>query len=144
MNSDAPVRIDVAWKGDTGFVGETPDGARVVMGEVNGEKGLSPMQLLLASVAGCTGVDVVLILNKMRVPFSDFRITIQGWRREEHPRVYTRVRLTYHVWGKHLDPQAVERAVRLSLEKYCSASATLAAHAEIEYDIVLHEVDGAE
>ncbi len=141
MTAKAPVRIHVAWKGDTGFLGETEDGARVVMGQVGDEKGLSPMELLLASVAGCSGVDVVLILNKMRVPFTDLRITVEGWRRDEHPRVYTRVFLTYHVWGQGLNPQDVKRAVRLSLEKYCSASATVAAYADIEYVIVLHEVD---
>ncbi len=138
------VHIDVQWQGDGGFIGTTPEGRRVVMGDVGGEKGLRPMELLLASVAGCSGVDVVLILQKMRVPFTDLRIQIRGERREEHPRVYRKVHITYHVWGRDLSRKDVERAVELSLSKYCSASATVAAHAEITYDIQLHPVqDGA-
>jgi len=106
------VHIDVQWQSDGGFIGTTPEGRRVVMGDVGEEKGLRPMELLLASVAGCSGVDVVLILQKMRVPFTDLRIQIRGERR--------------------------------ALSKYCSASATVAAHAEITYDIQLHPVqDGA-
>ena len=132
------VHIDVQWQGNGGFVGTTPEGRRVVMGDVGDEKGLRPMELLLASAAGCSGVDVVLILQKMRAPLTDLRIHIRGERREEHPRVYRRVHITYHVWGKDLSLKDVERAVELSLSKYCSASATLAAHAEITYDIQLH------
>lgn len=133
------VTIDVQWKGGMGFVGTTPEGRSVIMGDVGEQAGLRPMELLLASVAGCSGVDVVLILQKMRVPFTNLRITVQGERREEHPRVYRRVHLTYHVWGQGLNPKDVARAVELSLSKYCSASATVAAHAEITYDIQIHE-----
>lgn len=128
------VHLEVQWQQDSTFVATAPDGRQAVIGR----PGLSPMELLLASVAGCSGVDVVMILEKMRVPFTDLRITIQGERREEHPRVYVQVHLTYHVWGPNLDRKQVERAVRLSLEKYCSAAATVASHAVISYDIVLH------
>ncbi len=135
------VHLDVHWQGEHAFLGRAPDGRQVLMGSLGEQRGLSPMELLLASVAGCSGVDVVMILRKMRVPFTDLRIAIQGERRDEHPRVYVRVHLTYHVWGPNLDLKSVERAVRLSLEKYCSAAATVAAHAEITYDIVLHPVE---
>jgi len=132
------VRLQAQWRGGTAFEARNERGGRILMGETEDERGLGAMETLLAAVAGCTGYDVVMILQKMRVPFEDVRIEITGVRREEHPRVYTRVHLVYHIYGDQVDPQAVDKAIRLSLEKYCSASATLAAWAEFTYAMAIH------
>ncbi|AAL81512.1 osmotically inducible protein OsmC [Pyrococcus furiosus DSM 3638] len=89
-----------------------------------GEGGISPMKLLLLSVAGCTAYDVVMILRKMREPIRGLRVEIEGVRREEHPRVYKEVTIHYKIYGK-VDEKKARRAIELSQEKYCSASAHL-------------------
>ncbi len=132
------VRLQARWRGGTAFEATNERGGRVLMGETETARGLGAMETLLAAVAGCTGYDVVMILQKMRVPFTDVRLEITGQRRDEHPRVYTRIHITYHIYGDNVDPKAVEKAIRLSLEKYCSASATLAAWAELTHSYVLH------
>ena len=141
MAQTAPVHLDVHWR-KTGFLARSAGGGEVVMGRVDQVRGLAPMEMLLASVAGCSGVDVVMILEKMRKTLEDFRITIEGERRETHPRVYIRVHLHYHLQGPDLDPQSVERAIRLSLEKYCSAAATVAAYAQVLYSFVIENQEG--
>ena len=85
--------------------------------------GGGPMEFLLAGLAGCTAVDMVLILQKQRQEVVGIEVEAQGIRADDHPKVYTDVALTYVVRGKNIDPQAVERAMTLSEEKYCSASA---------------------
>ncbi len=127
------VEIQASWVEGTNFVAHNPAGGQVIMGEVDGQKGIPPMQLMLASVAGCTGVDVALILQKKRADLRALQVQVRGWRREEHPRVYTRIHIHYRLWG-NLNARDVEHAIRLSEEKYCSASAILRATAEITHD----------
>ena len=134
-----PVEIRVAWKGGEAFTAQAPDGAELRMGRLTPEHhGLAPMETLLASVAGCSGVDVVLILGKMRKTLQALEMRISGRRREAHPRVYTQVHITYVLHGPDLDEASVERAIRLSLEKYCSAAATVGAYARITYAFEIH------
>lgn len=92
-----------------------PDGA---------DRAPSPVELALASLAACTAMDVVSILRKSRQPFTGLTVRAEGVRAEEHPRRYTQVTLVYEVHGEGVDRRAVERAVALSEEKYCSVSAT--------------------
>jgi putative redox protein len=93
--------------------------------EANGgeNKGPSPKPLLLSSLAGCTGIDVVSLLNKMHVDFSDFNIEVEADLGDEHPKVYTEIRLTYFIKTDERDK--MEKAVQLSLKKYCGVSAML-------------------
>jgi putative redox protein len=97
------------------------------------DTGPSPMELLLASLGGCTGMDVVSILRKMRQDVTDYRVEVQGTRRDEHPQVFTHIQVTHVVRGRQLDPAKVARAVELSATRYCSASAMLAESADLKH-----------
>jgi putative redox protein len=89
-------------------------------------EGFRPMELLLVGFGGCTGMDVISILRKKRQNIAGLEMNVTGERAETHPHVYTDVHIEYVVKGKGVEPQAVERAISLSLEKYCSVGATLA------------------
>jgi putative redox protein len=84
--------------------------------------GGSPMEFMLAGVAGCTGVDVLSILKKMRQDVQGLTVDIDGDRAEDYPMVYTDVTIVYNVTGTDIDPDSVEKAIELSMTKYCSAS----------------------
>ena len=99
------------------------------------DSGPSPKKLLLASLAGCTGMDVVSLLNKMRVPFTIFEMDIDAGLTEEHPKVYSEIRITYRIFGNNLNKEKVEKAVALSQEKYCGVSAMLKKNSPINYTI---------
>lgn len=106
--------------------------------DLGGEnRGPRPKPLLLASLAGCTGIDVVSILNKMRVPLEGFRITVSGQQTEDHPKIYDKINVTYYFRGKDLPMDKLEKAVHLSEEKYCGVSAMLKKAGLIEYEIVI-------
>ncbi|MCE2741133.1 MAG: OsmC family protein [Sphingobacteriales bacterium] len=104
--------------------------------ETNGgeNKGPSPKPLILSSLAGCTGIDVVSLLNKMHVSYSDFNITVEADLGDEHPKMYTEIRLTYFIKTDERDK--MEKAVQLSLEKYCGVSAMLRKVCPIIHKIV--------
>ena len=99
------------------------------------DRGPRPKPLLLASLAGCTGMDVVSILDKMRVQTKGFRIDIEANLSEEHPKVYTDIRLIYIFSGNDLPFDKLQKAVELSQEKYCGVSAMLKQSAKLEYEI---------
>ena len=100
------------------------------------DTGPSPKRLMLASLAGCTGMDVVSILQKMKVAFSDFSIDIDASLTEEHPKIYNYVRLSYKIKLAEKDRSKMEKAVNLSQDKYCGVSAMFRAFAKLETDIV--------
>jgi putative redox protein len=131
------------WQGDLGFIGENVSGGTVQMGVVRGKPGLSPMEMLLLGIAGCTGMDVASILTKARQNLTDLRITVRGKRAEEHPRVYTEIEVIYELWGEELDPKIVSNAIELSEVKYCSASAMLKATAELHSKYLIHSIKQA-
>ena len=114
----------MTWKGEgLHFRGKLGSGYEFdVSGQASTENGGSAMEFLLAGVAGCTAMDIVHTLRKMRQNFSGVQVEIIGDRAEEHPMVYTNVELVYVVTGQGVDPSAVERAISLSQETYCSAS----------------------
>ncbi len=95
------------------------------MGMVNDKPGVSPMEMILAGLAGCTGVDIADILAKKRQPLKALKVKVRGHKREEFPKIFDEIEVTYFVYGDGIDPQAVERAIQLSEEKYCSVSAML-------------------
>ena len=99
--------------------------------------GPTPMQTVLLALAGCTGMDVVSILEKMRTPLEGLKIEVNGERATEHPKVFTRIHLRYVVRGAGLREEDVRKAIDLSQEKYCSVSAMLRATATITYEVLL-------
>ena len=98
--------------------------------------GPRPKALMLSALAGCTGMDVVSILNKMKMPFDSFSLEVDADQSDEHPKVYTRVLVRYIFAGAELDRSKIERAVNLSLDKYCGVANTLKHTAKIDYEIV--------
>lgn len=100
-----------------------------------------PLEYLLSSIAGCTGMDVVSILRKMRVNFDSFGIEIEADRAATHPKIFTKVDMKYIFRGTNLDEQKIKKAVALSLEVYCSAAAIVRATAQINYSIEINETD---
>lgn len=146
MASDEWREVVVEWRGEMGFVGRNPAGGKVQMGTIDGQPGASPMELLLMGVAGCTGMDVASMLTKQRQDLQDLQLQVRGKRAETHPRVYTEIEITYILWGHNLDQVAIERAIQLSEEKYCSASAMLGAVASIRssYQILPSRLEAIE
>ena len=126
--------VKAVWQGDLGFEAFNQSGQSIFMDSPiaeGGPRGPSPMQLLLISLAGCTGMDVVSILKKMRQDVTGFEVNIAGDRAEEHPKIYTGIAIEFVVRGRNLDPRMVERAIELSEERYCSVSAGLKPKAAI-------------
>ena len=115
--------VSATWKGGLNFIGENDKGGTVQMGPVDGSIG--PMQLLLAGLAGCTGIDIVSILEKKKVTPTDFKVTVRGKRAETFPMVYTDIEVEYILWGDNLKVRDVEQAIKLSEQKYCSVSMML-------------------
>jgi putative redox protein len=139
------MKTRIKWVEGVSFVGETGSGHAVVIDgapEHGGrDVGMRPMELVLTGAAACTAFDVVLILKKGRQPVADCVVTAEAERALEEPRVFTRIHLKYAVAGRGLDAKQVERAVKLSKDKYCSATIMLARTAEITYEIAVTEGD---
>jgi len=135
---DISTNIKVTWQGESAFLGENEMGGKAQLGEMEGKPGIKPMQMILASLAGCAGVDVVNILIKKRVKFSDLQIKVSGKRADTHPKVFTDINVTYLIWGEKIKEKDVEQAIRLSEEKYCSVSAMLKKTAIINSDYKIH------
>ncbi len=133
----------VAWLGTDGmaFSAETGSGHLINMDGAPeaGGKNLAPrpMEMLLAGAGGCSAFDVVLILQRSRQAISACNVTLKAERATEDPKVFTKINLHFQIKGKDLDPAKVDRAVRLSHDKYCSATAMLAKTAELSYSIEL-------
>lgn len=104
-------------------------------GDLGDDSAPSPKKILLSSLAGCTGMDVVSLLQKMRVPFTGFEMDVEADLTDDHPRVYAEIRLIYRFFGQDLDKAKVEKAVKLSKEKYCGISAMLEKNCPIVYSI---------
>lgn len=115
----------VNWKGGLSFTGtaetgfEVPLGAHPSVGGAN--DGFRPMEMMAIGLAGCTAMDVISILRKKRQEVTDFEVRVRTENAEEHPRVWTSVQIEYIVTGHNVAPEAVERAMQLSAERYCPA-----------------------
>jgi len=135
------LKTKIKWVEGVSFIAETDSGhALTVDGapEAGGRNlGPRPMELVLAGAAACTAFDVVWILKKARQPISDCVVEAEAERAVEDPKVFTRIHLKYSVKGDSLNRAQVERAVKLSKEKYCSATLMLAKTAEITSEIVI-------
>lgn len=129
-------RATVTWQQDLRFVGGGPEGPTVVIDGDN-VAGPGPMLALLLAAASCSGSDIVVILQKMRVKLRELRIEAEGTRREQDPRRYIALHLDYLIAGEGLDEVKARRAIDLSLEKYCSVIHSLAPDIAITYAMSL-------
>jgi putative redox protein len=134
------------WKHGLSFDGSAESGFIVPLGAeaaVGGDNdGFRPMELMAISLAGCTAMDVVSILQKKRQPLTGFEVRVEMSRAEEHPRVFTHAVITYEASGHGLDEAALRRAIELSATRYCPAQAMLGKAFPIEMRYVLYEDDG--
>ena len=128
--------IVLDWERDMLFRGGEPGGPALVIDGDNAQAP-GPMLTLLLAAASCSGSDVVMILEKMRVGLRSLRLEVHGTRREETPRRYTAIRFEYHLAGETLDESKARRAIDLSLEKYCSVVASIAPDIAISYGVTL-------
>ena len=135
------MKATVKWIEEVSFVAETGSGHAVLIDgapEAGGRNlGPRPMELVLAGTAACTAFDVVWILKKARQPVSACVVEADAERAPADPKVFTRIHLRYRVSGNGLNRGQVERAVRLSKEKYCSATLMLAKTAEITFEVAI-------
>jgi putative redox protein len=130
----------VHFAGNDFFIGITPSGHAQAI-DMNGKRSsaASPLELLLLALGGCTGADVISILQKKREQVTDYRIEVRGERRTEYPKSFSRLEVRHIVRGRSISEKAVAQAVELSTEKYCSVAATLRPTAEIVSSYEIHE-----
>jgi putative redox protein len=135
-------KTEVRWTGKMGFEAEL-QGHKIVMDAEadhgGDDKGARPKALLLAGLAGCTGMDVISILNKMKVEVADFKMSINGITADEHPKVYDKIHIIYEFWGKVLPIDKIEKSINLSRDKYCAVNAMLSKTAHTTFEIITHE-----
>ena len=137
------MNLSVNWVDGMLMVGKSHSGHSITMDgpiEIGGENlGVRPMEMLLLGVAGCTMIDVVTTLKKMRQDLSHCETKISAERANEHPKVFTDIHIHFIVKGKELDSKKVDKALKLSAEKYCSASIMLGKTAKITHDFEVTE-----
>ena len=129
--------VEAVWQEGLEFTGVDKKGE--ILAVSGSGKGFSPMELLLIGLAGCTGIDVASILQKKRQPLVGLKVKVRGLRRASAPRIYTHIQVNYMLVGEGIDPKAVEQAIRLSEEKYCSASIMLGQSAKISSNFQILE-----
>ncbi|MBA3985078.1 MAG: OsmC family protein [Flavobacteriales bacterium] len=131
--------VITSWKKDLLFESDNPSGHSILMDTSveNGgtNKGLSPKAMMLSSLAGCSGLDVVSVLNKMKVEVKDFKIITTGKLTEVHPKYYHSVLVTYQFFGQNLPQEKIKKAVGLSVEKYCGVMEMFRRFAEVTIEI---------
>ena len=135
------MKASVRWVQDAMFLGESGSGHAIVMDgapDAGGRNlGARPMEMLLLGLGGCTAFDVVMILKRGREPVTGCVVDIDAQRADTEPKVFTQIAMRYRVSGRGLDPKKVERAVNLSADKYCSATAILAKTAQFSHEIAV-------
>jgi putative redox protein len=134
--------VEVKRVGGSTFLAKGPSNHWVVMDakpeNYGQDGGARPIELVLMALGGCSGIDVELMLRKMRVPVRDFRVQVSGERAETEPRKYTKIHLAYHFWGEDLPRNKLERAVRLSEDKHCSVTHTINESVTMTSEVVIH------
>ncbi len=137
------MKARVEWKDEASFLAESGSGHTVLMDgppEAGGKNsGPRPMEMLLMGTGGCAAFDVVMILKKSRQEISDCAVEIEAERATQEPKVFTRIHFHFILTGKTLNSAQVERAIKLSAEKYCSASIMLAKTAQLTHDFDIVE-----
>jgi putative redox protein len=126
----------VTWLQDRIFVGTDSTKHSIVLSSHGSEGGvgMKPSELLLVSLASCTAVDIVSIFEKMRIPLDALEIRVTGEQDAEPPWKYSKIQLSYRIKGEGITEQSAKKVIELSEEKYCSVSASLRGHVDIDYD----------
>ena len=127
-------KVITKWSEGMKFQTIGPNGASITVGsslEGENQKVPSPKALMLSSLAACSGIDVVSILEKMKIKLSDFKINTIGSLTQEHPKYYNKVLMEYHFYGEQLDKEKINKAVNLSITKYCGVMEMFRSFAEI-------------
>jgi putative redox protein len=141
------MKTRVKWVQDMMFVGETGSGHALVLDgapDIGGRNlGPRPMEMLLVGLGGCSAIDVMLILKRGREAITDCEVEIEAERATTDPKIFTQIKMHFIVTGRKLDANKVDRAIKLSAEKYCSATAVLAATATITHDFEIRDADPA-
>lgn len=137
----------VTWVSGLRFLGASGSGHGVIMdgsqsGDPDGALGPSPMEMILLGLGGCSGIDVIHILKRMRQPVTDCQVELEGERAPDAPRVFTKIHAVYTVSGIGLSDERVEEAVRLSADKYCSVSMMLGKSVELTREVKVIEATG--
>lgn len=136
-------KITTTWKENMQFESNNPSGHTFLIdtSKENGgdNSGHGPKALMLSSLAGCSGLDVVSLLKKMRVSIDDFKMNVEGNLTEEHPKYYDKVQLDYHFYGENLEEEKITKAVNLSIEKYCGVMEMFRQFSQVKTAIYFHK-----
>ena len=135
--------VTTVWKENMLFESDNPSGHSVLIdtsSENGGEnKGLGPKALMLSSLAGCSGLDVVSLLKKMRAEVADFKMVVHAELTEEHPKYYHKAAVEYHFYGSNLQEDKINKAVKLSIDQYCGVMEMFRQFAKVTTEVYLHE-----
>ncbi|WP_299666064.1 OsmC family protein [uncultured Polaribacter sp.] len=136
--------VTTVWTQKEQFESNNPSGHHLTMFSVADEEnkgtvGYGPKALMLSSLAGCSALDVISLLKKMRVETADFKIEVTAELTDEHPKFYNKVKVDYHFTGKDLQPEKIQKAVNLSVTKYCGVMEMFRQFAVVETEIFLHD-----
>ncbi|MFT5145723.1 MAG: putative redox protein [Polaribacter sp.] len=136
--------IKTVWTEKSQFKSDNPSGYEFTMfdkSQDNGDVvGFAPKALMLSSLAGCSGLDVVSLLEKMRAEVANFKIEVTAELTDEHPKFYNKVKVDYHFTDSELQPAKIQKAVNLSVTKYCGVMEMFRQFSEVEIEIFLHEI----
>lgn len=134
--------VNISWLGKMAFETEM-DGHKLTLDaheKVGGEnKGPRPKPFMLLALAGCTAMDVISILKKMRVDVTDFDVTVEADSTEEHPKHYNKMHVIYEFWGDNLPQSKIEKAVNLSEERYCGVSVVYRKAMDVTTEVKIHD-----
>lgn len=135
-------KITTHWKGNMVFESDNPRWSSIMMDaseDFGGTgSGMAPKAMMLSSLAGCSGLDVISTLDKMKEEIDDFKIEVSGELTDEHPKYYHSVVVDYHFYGSDLNKKKIERAVKLSVDTYCGVMEMFRRFAKIETNIIYH------
>lgn len=129
-------KVITTWKGEMQFEAETPGGKIDI--DINGN-GVSPKALMLDALAGCTGLDVVSLLKKMRAEVAEFKIEVTAELTEEHPKMYKNVLVKYFFSDENLKKDKIEKSIDLSVSKYCGVYEMFRGFTDINFEIIYNE-----
>jgi putative redox protein len=139
--ADQTKRAQVKWVENYKFAGTSNSGKSIIMdgsAEMGGGSAVTPGELVFLALGGCTGIDVVSILNKMHVPFRDLKIEIEGEPVDAYPKTYKWIKITYRIFGV-ADRDKSRQAVALSQDKYCSVAAIVRQSTELTHEIIFED-----
>ena len=131
--------VEAIWRSGWSFEAETGSGFRVALDGASPHTAMSPMEMLLVALAGCTGVSVISVLQKMRQDVTSYEIRVSGARAETHPRVFTEIAVEHLFSGHSLRPESIARAIELSEMRYCGVEAMLGKTAKITHNYTITE-----